>query len=211
MSEFVRVSDRETREDLRTFLERLAHVARPEVRVVARGLALAVYGCTQAPVGLLDRTATILVMRAFLLDTERVVDTVVPARALLDRLARGDGLDVPLPETTVTASWAGVLPPKSGWESAGEIDAESLRRVAEEGSERLARALPDAPGEPVVEALRRQVWGAAILPGIPAGAAFAMHTMGFLQGEERVRLDHSKQWWRLGSTRGYALVRGDVG
>lgn len=219
------LADVATRDDLRIFLERLLRVGQAEVRLVSRGSTLAVYGCTQMPRGITDPVPVVLVMRAFALaeqpapgvDTAEIdtggVDVTVQARAILDRIARlgivGRSLD--LPDVTVMAAWAGVLPPTSGWEANGSVDGGSLAKVAAEGIERVASLLPADPGEAVVQKVRASVWGAEIAPGLPAAAAFAAETLGFLGGDEAVRRSRSLTWTRLTTDRGHVLVRSLLG
>lgn len=204
--------DHASRDDLRVFLERLQRAGQAEVRLVTRGSVLAVFGCTQAPVGLLDPTPVVLVLRSFALaeDPEAPVDITVMGRALLDRIARMGvlGRALELPDALVAAAWAGVLPPSGGWQAAGVIDAVSLSNVAEQGVERVAQALPENPGDPVVRSVRASVWGAEIVPGLPAAAAFAAETMGFLRDERQVRMARTPHWTRLDTSRGQVLVRG---
>ncbi len=207
------LADAATRDDLRIFLERLLKAGREEVRLVARGDTLAVFGCTQAPRGMTDAVPVVLVMRAFELEVSvasaAAVDVTVAGRALLDRIARlgisGRSLD--LPDVTVMAAWAGVLPPVSSWQPVGVIDVTSLAEVAAEGMARVASLLPESPGEAVVHQLRSVVWGAEIAPGVPAAAAFAAEAMGFLRGEDHVRLSRSHSWLKLSVARGHVLVR----
>lgn len=215
MGTTLELADRTIRDDLRVYLQRLERSGEPEVRVVTRGTAVAVYGCTQSPQSLLDRMATVLVMRAFELSAapNETIDTTVTARALLDRLARpeSEGLQLPLPESTVATAWAGVLPPISGWEASGVFDAPSLASVAREGIERIAAALPESPGEAIVRSVRERVWGTDVAPGVPAAAAFAAETMGFLRDEQRVSVSHTRTWLRLTTRRGHILVRSPMG
>ncbi|MFC7765458.1 hypothetical protein [Leucobacter soli] len=153
MSDVLLLADHATRDDLRVYLERLSRTGLPDVRLVSRGDVLAVFGCTQAPEGLLDQVPVVLVLRSFALAADsapggaRGIDRVVPARGLLDRLARLGlvGLTLELPDVESNAAWAGVLPPAGGWQDAGAVDAASLARVAEEGIRRTAEALPDSP------------------------------------------------------------------
>lgn len=209
------LADHATRDDLRIFLERLQRAGEGEVRIATRGSVLAVYGCTQAPRGITDPVPVVLVMRAFALSEppETPVDETVQGRALLDRIARLGivGLALDVPDVTVMAAWAGVLPPVSGWQPEGAIDAPSLASVAAEGIGRVAEALPADPGEALVQKVRAAVWGAEIAPGIPAAAAFAAETMGFLRGEERMLVARSLTWTRLTSGRGHVLVRSLLG
>lgn len=210
-SQSLALADHATRDDLRVYLERLQRAGLPEVRLVSRGAALAVFGCTQAPAGLTDPVPVVLVMRAFALREEPAspVDETVQGRALLDRLARLGliGLALDLPETVVTAAWAGVLPPTAGWEPEGVLDAASLASVAEEGAARISGALPEQPGEAVVRGVRAAVWGVEIAPGVPAAAAFAAEALGFLRDEDRAALSRTLTWSRLSTSRGHVMVR----
>ncbi|MBK0419188.1 hypothetical protein JD276_09095 [Leucobacter sp. CSA1] len=214
MNETLSLADPASRDDLRTFLERLQRVGQPEVRMVTRGRTLAVYGCTQAPRGITDAVPVVLAMRAYSLSEEpsAPADATVTGRALLDRIARlgiaGTELDVP--DMPAMAAWAGVLPPVSGWRAEGSLDAASLRRVAEEGIARVSDLLPADPGEAVVHRVRSSVWGSEIAPGVPAAAAFAAEALGFLDSAP-VRLARSLTWTRLSSDRGHVVVRALLG
>lgn len=214
MSDTLPLADAATRDDLRILLQRLQRSGEPEVRLVTRGRALAVYGCTQTPRGITDPVPVVLVMRAFALRAEPAepIDVTVQGRAVLDRIARLGlvGLELELPDVPAMAAWAGVLPPLAGWRAGGAIDADSLRAVAAEGIARVAAALPEQPGEAVVHRVRSGVWGAEIAPGVPAAAAFAAEVAGFL-GEAPLRVAASLTWTRLTSERGHVLVRGIVG
>ena len=136
---------------------------------------------------------------------------MVTARSLLDRIAHLDPSQpaLPLPEVTTTAAWAGVLPPRSNWAPAGMIDGASLASVAEAGITRVAEALPTDPGEALVTKVRRSVWGAEIAPGVPAAAAFAAQSLGFLGKQDpRVAWFRSGAWTRISTSRGHVLFRG---
>lgn len=212
--------DHPSRDDLRVFLERLQRAGEPEVRLVVRDGVLAVFGCTQTPLTLTDPAPVVLVMRAFelsdeseSLDASEPLDVVVQGRALLDRLARRGGVSrkLQVPEVQLSAAWAGVLPPRSGWEQVGVLDAKSLVDVAQQGMKRVAAMLPTDPGEAVVRTVRSKVWGVSVAPGVPAAAAFAAETMGFLHEETRVLLAHSATWVRLRADRGQVFVRARLG
>lgn len=209
-------ADHATRDDLKIYLERLSRAGLAEVRLVARGPVLAVFGCTQAPMGIMDAVPVVLVLRSFALASpvDEPLDLVVTGRSLLDRLARLGvlGRRLELPEVEVTAAWAGVLPPVAGWQPVGVIDAGSLAAVAEQGMRRIAEALPDAPGDAVVRKVRSEIWGSEIAPGLPAAAAFAAEAMGFLgsgsgPGSTALRLSSTLTWQRLAGDRGEVLVR----
>ncbi|MFV0433251.1 MAG: hypothetical protein ACK5LO_04640 [Leucobacter sp.] len=220
MSETLLLADHPTRDDLRIFLERLQRAGHGEVRVTTRGNTLAVFGCTQAPMGITDEVPVVLVMRAFALSDppEEPVDETVPGRALIDRIARletarlvSTRLGLEVPDATSMAAWAGVLPPVTGWTPVGAIDPSSLTAVAAEGIGRVAELLPQDPGEAVVRRVRKEVWGEEISPGLPAAAAFAAEAMGFLRGDDPVRMAKSLTWTRLTTLRGHVLVRSLLG
>lgn len=211
MTAQLKLLDHATRDDLRVYLERLQRAAQAEVRVITRGSVLAVFGCTQAPAGLIDTVPVVLVLRSFALAEEPAenADLTVYGRGLLDRIARMGliGLTLDLPDAVVSAAWAGVLPPTGGWQPMVTIDAASLTTVAEQGIDRVAKALPDSPGDALVRKVRASVWGAQIAPGVPAAAAFAAESMGFLRDETRVAVSKTLTWTRLTTSRGQVLVR----
>lgn len=197
--------------DLQVFLQRLAKAGLPETRLITKGATLAVFGSTQAPSGLLDPTDLVIVHRAFELAHKPVeeLDILVQTRALLDRLSRPTSSPptLQLPPMQVTAAWAGVLPPTSGWVAQGAIDARSLFEVAQTGIKRVANALPEQPGQALVDRVRFNVWSSNIAPGVPAAAAFALESLGFLRKQESIRLLQSKNWVRLSSQHGDVFVR----
>lgn len=211
MATVLPLRDRAARDDLRIFLERVLRAGQSDVRLVVRASTLAVFGCTQAPRGITDAVPVVLVTRGFPLSTDsaRDLDATVAGRALLDRIARLGTEDVGLevPEVTTMAAWAGVLPPRSGWRSAGSIEARSLATVAAEGIQRVSSLLPNDPGEAVVHSVRSSVWGLEIAPGVPAAAAFAAETMGFLGDDALMRVTRTQTWMRLSSSSGSVLVR----
>ncbi|MGO3147624.1 MAG: hypothetical protein ACTIJ6_08090 [Leucobacter sp.] len=211
----IQFADRATRDDLQNFLTRLSRIGEGEIRVQRRGSVLAVYGCTQSPAGILDDSPVVLVMRTCELTetNDAEIDTVFEVRAFTDRLARltGDDLALTLPDVTVTAAWAGVLPPKSGWMRSGVVDAASLASVAEQGMARVAESVPSDAGDPVVQKVRRLVWSSEIAPGIPAAAAFAAEGLGFLVGVDRMLLTHANSWTRLSSPNGHVILRHSKG
>lgn len=163
----------------------------------------------------MDTVPVVLVMRACSLRDEpaEAIDVTVLGRALLDRIAHMGmiGLTLDLPGSVVSAAWAGVLPPFGGWEAQGVIDASSLEGVAKQGIERVAEALPDNPGDALVRKIRGAVWGAEILPGLPAAAAFAAESMGFLREQATVQMAKTLTWTRLDTANGQVLVRSLLG
>lgn len=202
--------DAQSAADALTFAGRASRLGEDAVRLQASGGVLAMTAAALAPAGLGDATPTVLGMRTLSVDPELICDLVVTASAL-----RGDPADaraVVLPETSLAAPWAGIAPPRSGWTAGPGIDASTLAEKAHGGMARVARAMPTDAGEDVVRSVRAAVWGVPEpeLGDLPLGAAFAAATLGFISGEEVVRVFTAPRWTRLSLRRGHVLVRGPV-
>jgi hypothetical protein len=206
--------------DLQVYLSRAGRVEDGSVRLIAGSGVLAVYTAILYPHGLLDHTPTVLGLRTFVTEPGVAFDAVVPMRSLLDRLARlrdaglpdDEPIGVRLPLEVSTVTWAGISPPRGGWLRVGETDAGVLQRSAESGIAEVAKAIPEGTGEQLVQRVRAEVWGRPIdaLEYVPAGAAFAAASLGFLgqPGEaESIAVLETGPWTRLSTRRGHVLVR----
>ncbi|WP_404472304.1 hypothetical protein [Microbacterium aerolatum] len=201
------LADSDTASDVLTFLGRAGQVSDDGVRLQATGGVLALTAAALAPQGLFDQTPTILAMRIVHADPELQCDIVV------DELSRDDDERMlRLPETGRSPAWAGVAPPRSGWTTAGELDAAVIAQRAQWGISAVARGATPGSGEEAVRALRAAIWGEPDddLHGLPRGVAFAAHAFGFISGEEKVPITVSGRWTRLGFRRGHVLTRGPV-
>lgn len=179
------------------------------MRLQAAGFVLAAYVCVLRPRLLGESTPTILGLRTMGLAEPSSADVTVPISAVLDRLARaGEGdVELPIPPSTVTESWTGVSAPRAGWELVSSVPDSELRRAAEAGITEVASIVPDKPGALIVNNARAAVWGRALDDsGVPAGAAFAALTLGFLADGEQ-KLYRAGRWFRLTGTRGHVLMR----
>ncbi|TFC95776.1 MULTISPECIES: hypothetical protein [Cryobacterium] len=217
MSKSFSLPDSLSLRDLQVYLSRASRVEDGSVRLIQAAEVLAVYTAILYPRGLLDSSPTVLGLRTFALTAPVELDAVVPVRSLLDRLARLTAavevpdtpvsVTVPLEVTTVT--WAGISPPQGGWTLLGETDAALLDEAAQSGIEEVAAVIPAGTGGQIVQRVRSEVWGRPI-PGleiVPAGAAFAAVSLGFLPKDEPVRLFETGLWTRLSTSRGHILVR----
>ncbi len=203
--------------DLQTFLGRAGRVEDGSVRLIADSGVLAAYVAVFYPVGLHDETPTVLGLRTFALTGGDPFDAVVPVRSLLERLAklRADVVDpsapvtVSLPIEVNTVVWAAISPPRGGWHGLDPVPAENLLAVADAGIAEIRDAVPAGTGEQLVHRARAEVWGRPVdgFEHIPAGAAFAGHTLGFLAPPEPVRVYETGPWTRLSSEGGHVLVR----
>lgn len=192
--------------DLLVFAGRAAGLGDGVVRLRAQGGVLLASCAPIAPRTLLDPTPTVIGMRVGRVDPELECDLTVPAAALT---AGEEPAQLLLPETGVTAPWAGISPPRSGWAGDGALPAAAIAAAAQRGIAEVARRLPAEPGEDVVHGVRAAVWAAPdpALAQLPAGAAFAAFALGFLRGDEDGLVRTHGAWTRLSLPRGHVLVR----
>jgi len=197
--------DAETAKDALTFAGRAERAGAEGVRLQAGGGVLAMTSAALAPQGLLDRTPTVLAMRIIRVDPELECDLVVASLSATD-----DASALALPDAAIAPAWAGVAPPRSGWEPAGEIAASELAARAQWGIAAVAHQLPASPGEDVVRTVRGSVWGEPDeqVRSLPRGVAFAAFAFGFIGGSETARVTRSGRWTRLALSRGHVLSRG---
>lgn len=203
--------------DLDTFLGRAIQIQDGSARVVAEGGVLAVYVPVLFPTGLLDDSATVLGLRTFALaDPTASVDDVVPMASLRARAAAaaGGGFELGMPTPVYSVTWAGVVPPRAGWQPRNEtVPSELLAEVADAGIREVADALPDGAGEAIVRQVRSLVWGEPIAgaAALPRGAALAAAALGFLPPAGGLpdigALYETGPWTRLTLARGHVLVK----
>ncbi|NEN06588.1 hypothetical protein G3T36_11990 [Diaminobutyricibacter tongyongensis] len=210
--------------DLQVYLSRAGRVEDGSVRLIGGSGVLAVYTAILYPRGLLDQTPTVLGLRTFAIQPGVAFDAVVPMRSLLDRLARitetlnagGADTDAPsgpvevrMPLEVSTVTWAGISPPRGGWRAVGETGYDVLAPTAKAGIAEVAEAIPSGTGEQLVQRVRAEVWGRPIdgLEYVPAGAAFAAESLGFLAQDEPITIHETGPWTRLTTRRGHILIR----
>ncbi|PVE20024.1 hypothetical protein [Arthrobacter sp. Bz4] len=198
--------------DLRTFIARARAAEDGAVRLQATGTVLATYICILRPRILGEAIPTVLGLRTMPLAAPANVDTTVALASVSDRLARmaDDDVVLQVPPTTVTESWTGVLPPRSGWEPRGDLSAELVETAARNGIREVAETVPNNPGALIVNSARGAIWGRSIedlAVEVPAGAAFGAFALGFLAGEERPLVLTNGRWTRISTSRGHVLSR----
>jgi hypothetical protein len=220
--------------DLKTFVGRARQIEDGgAVRMLAQGPVLAMYASALHGGG----GPTILALRVLSLAEPADLDVTVPLSALTDRFARIDRLlagarptpksvgrpiELPIPPTTATnASWAGIAPPRTGWNLEAMVPLALLRSAARSGIDEVAAGVPTHSGSAAVSRLRGLIWGRPLLgpegPAVPAGVAFAAETFGFLgpatadPAEDAPTLHSAGRWWRLSTARGHVLARASSG
>lgn len=212
----IRFASRRDGAALGAYLERLLHFDKGSVvRFVGVGPAAAAY--SGPPFG--GQTVLALRLSALQQGTEPF-DVTVLAGKLLDNLSKDEG-ELLVPDTMVGGpSWAGLLPPRTGWTRVGLISVRELGRAAAQGNADfrfralgLDRAGLDALGEEIwsrpVEAAQEADSDAAQLTLRTAHAAQAL---GFLgpdseQTEELAQLARIGRWLRVDAPYGTVLQR----
>lgn len=189
------------------------------VRLIGGSGVLAVYVSVLHPVGLLDESPTVLGLRTFALASTDQFDVVVPVRSLLMRVEgllesaaaadMSEGIVVSLPMEVNTVTWAAISPPRGGWHALEPIPHELVDAAARAGIAEVAAAIPTGTGEQIVQRVRTEIWGRPIegYDHIPAGAAFAALSLGFLHEGDVVSVHESGPWTRLTTKRGHVLVK----
>jgi len=223
--------------DLQVYLGRADRLDDGGVRLVAAGRILAVYVSVLSPAGILDESPTVLGLRTFALSQATELDTVVETRPVIDRIARlqvestdaAAPVVLPLPPEIRAKSWAAISPPRSGWTAGATAPTDMLERVARAGIDEVAQAVLPGTGEQIVHRVRSEVWNRPLegAETLPAGAAFAAFTLGFLGREpagglhallqssapqssapaESATVFVAGTWTRLSTHRGHVLVR----
>ncbi|MFK0001077.1 hypothetical protein [Paenarthrobacter sp. NPDC090522] len=214
LTQSFRFADPRDLSDLRTYVTRAKSIDDGAIRLQAAGQVLAAYVCVLRPRILGEATPTILGLRTMALAEQAQADVTVTLASILDRLARSSPVDVdlPIPPSTVSESWAGVGAPRSGWEAQGPVSDAELKAAAEAGIAEVAGVVPAMAGAAVVNSARAAVWSRSLpgREGIPAGAAFAAFALGFL-GDGEQQLFRNGRWFRLSGPRGHVLVRTGAG
>ena len=205
--------------DLVSYFSRARRVNDASARLVASDGVLLAYVGVLFPRGLLDRTPTVLGLRAVSLVEPAEFDEIVPLESLVSRLESalrdlGDDegvVSVTLPASAPSISWASITPPRDGWKRHLGVKSDVLEFAARNGVEEVAEALPDGAGEAVVQKVRAEVWGRDLpkKKGIPMAAGFAADALGFL-GDKALSVHTVDNWIRLSSKAGYVLVRTHV-
>lgn len=201
--------------DLENFLGRARRVNDGSARLIASSGHLQAYVGVVFPRGLLDRTPTVLGLRVARVMDSPEFDVIVPLESLVFRLERaldgaveGEPVVVNLPSPSPSIQWASITPPRDGWRRRLGVNTQLLKQAADEGVRAVAEALPENPGEAVVQKIRAEVWGQPLgkKKSIPWAAGFAADALGFLD-EKTLGVHTVDNWVRLTSKHGYVLVK----
>jgi hypothetical protein len=201
---------------LGAYLERLLHFDKgAAVRFVGVGPAAAAY--SGPPFG--GRPVLALRLSALQQGTEPF-DVTVLAGKLLEGLSR-DESELTIPDTMIGGpSWAGLLPPRSGWSRIGMISVRELGRAAAQGNADFRfRAL--GLDRAALDALGEEIWGRPVEATqdpesddapLALRTAHAAQALGFLgpdaeQSGEMAPLARIGRWLRVDAPYGTVLQR----
>lgn len=199
--------------DLATFVGR-ARVASPDgavrLQVPAERLLVMTVAVLEGS-GLMGE-GTVLALRAVPVAAAPVgLDATVSFASVGDRLAREGsvGSVLAVPPTRVAPAWAGLTPPRDGWDPVGALDGADVESIAAQGISEVASGTPEHAGGHAVTALRRRVWGSMsdTVPPIVRGLAFGAHALGFARAGEQASVAACGRWTRLSTPRGHVLSR----
>ncbi|WP_031077186.1 hypothetical protein [Streptomyces sp. NRRL WC-3742] len=220
MTVTARLALTDTREaaDLSAFLLRLLRFDRAAaVRLQAVGPAesgepedggvLAVFG--RLPLG---TSGALAIRTARLEGLDGPVDLTVSAGQLLDGVdAETGGLALPAPVTG--PSWAGLLPPRTGWRPVGTPPpaetGRELMAAVREFRERSEAVPQHHRTRAVLDALADEIWSRPVsaLPELPLRAVHASYMIGFLAPGAPLTVHRAGGWLRLSSPTGSVVLR----
>lgn len=197
--------DGETLADLGTYVARARSLEEDgAIRLQAVGGVLAAWVCVVPGQGLTG-SGTVLGLRTMVLAGAHDLDVTVALAAMGDRFARRStngeaGTTLQVPPAEVSPRWAGVLPPRGGWEPVGTVRTADLLTAA-------------------VGMLRARVWSQEVLDaagaptGAPAGAGLAARVLGFARAADGRSATVHRQgaWTRVSLPSGYVLSRAASG
>ncbi|MEU6763418.1 hypothetical protein ABZ916_12935 [Streptomyces sp. NPDC046853] len=202
--------------DLAAFLARLVHYDKAAaVRLQAAGDTLAVFGRPPSFEVLAIRTARLAKPYEYGLDSS--LDVTVSAGELLESVgesaesAEAAGLAF-VPQAVTGPPWAGVLPPRGGWQpEAGLPPVDAVRGLVAAAVAEFKARLEELPQERRIRAeldqLGREIWSRTVADtGLPVRAAHAAQALGFLRGDS-LDLLSSGPWLRLRTNYGSIAVR----
>ncbi|KUN28066.1 hypothetical protein AQJ23_09185 [Streptomyces antibioticus] len=197
--------------DLAAFLSRLLHYDRgAAVRLQAAGTALAVFG--RPP------SFEVLAIRAVRLAKPYedglavTLDVTVSAGELLESVDEA-AATAGVPAAVTGPPWAGVLPPRGGWQVvAGLPPPDALRGMVSAGvaefRARTQELAPESRTRAELDRVGREIWSRTVgETELPVRAVHAAQSLGFLRGGGELALLSCGAWLRLRTPYGSIAVR----
>ena len=200
--------------DLAAFLSRLLHYDRSAaVRLQAAGTALAVFGRPPSFEVLAIRAARLAKPYEDGLDV--TLDVTVSAGELLESVDES-AATAAVPGAVTGPPWAGVLPPRGGWQGVPGLPAPDRLRATvssavAEFRARTQELAPERRTRAELDAIGREIWSRTVgETRLPVRALHAAQSLGFLRGGEgagELALFSSGAWLRLRTAYGSIAVR----
>ncbi|MEV7733338.1 hypothetical protein AB0O75_14820 [Streptomyces sp. NPDC088921] len=197
--------------DLAAFLSRLLHYDRSAaVRLQGAGTALAVFG--RPPSFEVLAIRAVRLAKPYENGLDVTLDVTVSAGELLESVDEGAGTAV-VPQAVTGPPWAGVLPPRGGWQAvAGLPGPEALRALVHAGvaefRSRTEELGPEARTRVELDRLGREIWSRTVAETrLPVRAVHAAQSLGFLRSGGELALFSSGAWLRLRTPYGSIAVR----
>ncbi len=216
----LRFAEVETLQDLSTYVARARTIDdQGAIRLQAQGSVLAAWVQVLPGQGMLG-SGLVLGLRVMRLDGPHDLDVTVSLAAVSDRLARRQSTadvsaSLPVPPMTVSPPWAGISPPRGGWQPVGHIADDALLRAARDGIETVAHGTPPGAGAAAVATLRARIWGQPLpvdadgtaQADVTAGVGLAAYALGFAVSGQTSTVLSSGPWSRIGLRNGDILAR----
>ncbi len=201
----LRLADPTAAGDLGAYLSRLLRYdRRAVVRVRAEGSVLGTFG--HPPFG--EAAQGVITLHSTELAEPARLDATVSAGKLLDAIA--DDASLTVPASVTGPGWAGMLPPRTGWELIAEFAVLDLARAVAEGVVEFREQT--RPGMPRAEfdRIATTIWTRPVADQLPLRAAHAAQSFGFLgppDARARVAVLRAGAWLRLEAPHGSVSVR----
>ncbi|MCT2590513.1 hypothetical protein LHJ74_11430 [Streptomyces sp. N2-109] len=161
------------------------------------------------------RFEVLAVLTARLLESAEL-DATVSAGELLERVDEPSE-SVTVPDEVTGPAWAGLLPPRHGWQVSAELPARAVREAAAgavaEFRDRTERLTPEQRTRETLDAMAEEIWERPLSgTGVRLRVAHAAQALGFLRDASApVALYGSGNWLRLRTPYGSVIVRGAAG
>ncbi|MFG2961696.1 hypothetical protein ACGFZS_00280 [Streptomyces sp. NPDC048288] len=197
--------------DLAAFLSRLLHYDRSAaVRLQAAGTALAVFGRPPSFEVLAIRAVRLAKPYEDGLDV--TLDVTVSAGELLESLDE-PAATAAVPGAVTGPPWAGVLPPRGGWQPEPGLPVPqalgaTVAAAVREFRSRTQELAPDGRTRAELDRIGRDIWSRTVggTP-LPVRAVHAAQSLGFLRPADEAVLLSSGAWLRLRTPFGSVAVR----
>ncbi|MFC8429306.1 hypothetical protein [Streptomyces sp. NPDC057253] len=205
------LADESEAADLAAFLSRLLHYDRSAaVRLQGTGTALAVFG--RPPSFEVLAIRAVRLAKPYENGLDVTLDVTVSAGELLESVDESAGTAV-VPGAVTGPPWAGVLPPRGGWQPVAglpgpdELRALVLAGIAEFRS-RTEELGPEGRTRAELDRIGREIWSRSVADtGLPVRAVHAAQSLGFLRPGGESGLFSSGAWLRLRTPYGSIAVR----